>query len=461
MALANSRPLDIPTLDDELIANSKSPLFDASTLANSAKAFPESESDKTKPSGKHDSKAKKNSNGSFASSQLTDVVSISKTIPVTGERPKPENNGPILNEDDVLYAIFVILWESDPGQQGMTVKQLCDLLLEKHPEMNNLSTKLSNLISAKLNAYVKKVEKGEKGLSYALSREWSDASPRRMVYIYRGILAPDYQKHAQAAAAALAAASTQLSDNGSNPMGKNKTKSKKQLAKSTSDLGMEIDGSQSTDYKDGAIPRSSSAMSGLKSSTFSAGNFVNDFNIPYMSSPVSVSLTPKLEELSLSHVSNDLDIDSHITLTGKRLSMGQDRPGKKMKMEQVSISLELQAGQVQQQQPVYITIASSTPRLSRNSSKHHDSNNTATSSETAQTVAEILKTVVTQNPIVITPRSSKASSPLASAASSQDYTKHTKEKSCQWLRSLRDGFLLEEIPTPESLSPDELDEFFT
>ncbi|CDO95421.1 unnamed protein product [Kluyveromyces dobzhanskii CBS 2104] len=460
MALANSRPLNIPTMDDEVIANSKSPLFDASTLVSGNKSGSESESGKAKSNGKNDSKPKKNSTASFASSQLSEIVSISKTIPVTGERPKPGNEGPILSEDDVLYAIFVILWENDPSQQGMTVKQLCDLLLEKHPDMNNLSTKLSNLISAKLNAYVKKVEKGERGLSYALSREWSDASPRRMVYIYRGILAADYEKHAQAAAA-LAASSLSSSEQGSNSAGKNKTKSKKQMNKSSSDLGLEADAAQSADLKDGAIPRSASAMGGMKSSTFSAGNIVNDFNIPYMSSPVSVSLTPKLGDLSLSNLSTELDADSHIIHTGKRLSMSQDRPGKRLKMDPSANTQESHMSQAnqQQQQPVYVTIASSTPRLSRNPSKQHESNNAA-ASEAAHTVAEILKTVVTQNPIVISPRSSKASSPLASAASSQEQTKPTKENNCQWLRTLRDGFLLEDIPTPESLSPDELDEFF-
>ena len=111
------------------------------------------------------------------------LLEISKLIPVTGERPKPDNRDSPL-DDDVLHAVFLILWEMDPNQQGMTVKQLCDLLLQKHPDMSNLSTKLSNLISAKLNAYVKKIEKGEKTLIYALSREWSNSSPRRLSLIH-------------------------------------------------------------------------------------------------------------------------------------------------------------------------------------------------------------------------------------------------------------------------------------
>ncbi|KAL6939998.1 hypothetical protein ACO0QE_003876 [Hanseniaspora vineae] len=126
------------------------------------------------------------------------ISDISKNIPVTGEKPKPEKDTPAM-EDEVLHAVFVILYEFDTKEEGMTVKQMCDHLLERHPDMAQLSTKLSNLISAKLNAYVKKVEKGEKTLTYCLSREWADTSPRRMVYVYRGLLAPDYQTFAQEA----------------------------------------------------------------------------------------------------------------------------------------------------------------------------------------------------------------------------------------------------------------------
>lgn len=95
-------------------------------------------------------------------------------------------------EDDVLLAIFIILYENDNDCQGMTVKQICDILVEKHPDMSKLSSKTSNLVSAKLNAYVKKVEKGDASIHYALSRDWADSSPKRMVYVYRGILSPEY-----------------------------------------------------------------------------------------------------------------------------------------------------------------------------------------------------------------------------------------------------------------------------
>ncbi|KAK6462952.1 hypothetical protein DFJ63DRAFT_334525 [Scheffersomyces coipomensis] len=123
------------------------------------------------------------------------ATGISTTIPVTGEKPRPDQKDDASLEDDVLYAIFVILFEKDPEGSGMTVKQICDILIEQHPDMANLSTKTSNLVSAKLNAYVKRVEKGDTSLKYALSRDWADASPKRMVYVYRGILTEDFHVH--------------------------------------------------------------------------------------------------------------------------------------------------------------------------------------------------------------------------------------------------------------------------
>ncbi|WPK25828.1 hypothetical protein PUMCH_003159 [Australozyma saopauloensis] len=132
-------------------------------------------------------------------SRVPIATGISTTIPVTGEKPKPEQEGDSSLEDDVLFAIFLILYEKDPEGAGMTVKQICDVLIERHPDMAQLSSKTSNLVSAKLNAYVKRVEKGDSNLKYALSREWADASPKRMVYVYRGLLTQDFHVHVKQA----------------------------------------------------------------------------------------------------------------------------------------------------------------------------------------------------------------------------------------------------------------------
>ncbi|ODQ59313.1 hypothetical protein WICANDRAFT_32139 [Wickerhamomyces anomalus NRRL Y-366-8] len=163
-----------------------------STVATSV-----SSSSSKPPKEKKEKAEKGEKKHSKPSSRAPIATGISTTIPVTGERPKPTQHPSL--DDDVLFAIFEILHERDEDRKGMTVKQICDILVEKHPKMATLSTKTSNLVSAKLNAYVKRVEKGEKALIYSLSREWADASPKRMVYVYRGLLAPDYYVHALAA----------------------------------------------------------------------------------------------------------------------------------------------------------------------------------------------------------------------------------------------------------------------
>lgn len=68
----------------------------------------------------------------------------------------------------------------------MTVRQICDVLLERHPDTAQLLTKTLNLVLAKLNAYVKKVERGEH-VQYILTREWAEALPRRMVYVCKPV----------------------------------------------------------------------------------------------------------------------------------------------------------------------------------------------------------------------------------------------------------------------------------
>ncbi|KAG0672114.1 hypothetical protein C6P45_004129 [Maudiozyma exigua] len=237
------------------------------------------------------------------------LMEVSKLIPVTGERPVPEDRTAPLN-DDVLFAVFVILCESDVEQNGLTVKQLCDFLLAKHPEMSNLSTKLSNLISAKLNAYVKKVEKGEKTMKYAISREWSNSSPRRMLYVYRGILAPDYKEHAKKVTdqlkqqiAAEAAEAGQVSSNSSaqlpfmTPSDSSSTKNNKNKSATANAATLQpepsfFDGNSQTvasnglQTMDNLINQKNISMSSINTGfSLSPG-----FNIPYSSSPVSVTL---------------------------------------------------------------------------------------------------------------------------------------------------------------------------
>ena len=227
------------------------------------------------------------------------IVEISKLIPVTGERPRPvENKSQI--DDDVLFAVFIIMYEMDPEQHGMTVKQLCDYLLVRHPEMSNLSTKLSNLISAKLNAYVKKIEKGEKTLTYAISREWSAASPRRMLYIYRGLLAPDYKEQAHLVASKL---KKQLAANiitTSTDKATNNNKTSKKNSNNTT--GVAVNNiPQNIDLT--SFDNSSFNLRQINSLNFT---FPPEFNIPYSTSPVSATLN------NTSHEDNNNMIDGSL-----------------------------------------------------------------------------------------------------------------------------------------------------
>lgn len=219
------------------------------------------------------------------------IVEISKLIPVTGERPRPVEDKSQF-DDDVLFAVFIILYEMDPEQNGMTVKQLCDYLLVKHPEMSNLSTKLSNLISAKLNAYVKKIEKGEKTLTYAISREWSAASPRRMLYIYRGILAPDYKEQAQLVASKL---KKQMTANIiTTSTDKNNTNDKTNKKNSSTNIDNNVNNNMIVSLD--SIPQNTD-LTNFDTSNYNYRQINNlnftfppEFNIPYSTSPVSATL---------------------------------------------------------------------------------------------------------------------------------------------------------------------------
>ncbi|SCW01418.1 LAFE_0D12134g1_1 [Lachancea fermentati] len=435
MALTNSRPVDIPTLENETIHNSTSPVFQPSSLgipshddsqdvmdhydlSPSSDATSDSNYDFSKLKNSVESKKKPSTTMTSAASGVSD---ISKMVPVTGERPKPQTKDPSM-VDEVLYAIFVILWEEDPQQKGMTVKQLCDHLLEKHPQMSSLSTKLSNLISAKLNAYVKKVEKGEKTLTYALSREWSDASPKRMVYIYRGVLAADYKAHAQAV-------SLQRQESKSK-LGKTTSFTSKKSNASGSGSGVQSSESTLVDSKiAGSFSRSFNV-----SNAFSIHSYGSDFNVPYASSPVSIGLAPKMTD---SLGTFQLDHDPSKVSRQKRSSSSYPPVNKKPK-------LPSEVG------PAYVTAAAAAPRLSRVGVKKV----TNTSESAAAIVAAIHRVAATQRPVeVMIPTNGKTGKvpPLSDSR---------KEATCAtWLKTIRDGFLTEEIESPEALSVEDLDGF--
>lgn len=131
--------------------------------------------------------------------QLTEEEDLLSTR-ITAVREVPYMDE-TLSDDVVLLNIISTLYENESGNEldsGLTVKQISDKLLLRDPSMSSLSTKFANLISAKLNAYVKKVENRVRGdrklnIKYWVIRKWAKgSSPRRMVYIYKGLLPEDY-----------------------------------------------------------------------------------------------------------------------------------------------------------------------------------------------------------------------------------------------------------------------------
>ncbi|KAL3229065.1 Protein GDS1 [Nakaseomyces bracarensis] len=517
MALANSRPMQIPHLEADLLHNTTSPVFQptslgfspmmgnadlsmnmtmgmenallspisadldntmannntiSTTIPNIPNNNNSNNNNNNNNSGKKQRKestsVKKESvkEGSSSNAGPNNImIELSKMIPVTGERPKPtERTEPL--DDDVLHAVFLILWELDADQQGMTVKQICDHLLVRHPDMSNLSTKLSNLISAKLNAYVKKIEKGEKTMTYALSREWSNSSPRRMLYIYRGILSADYKKHAQAASEQLRK-QQELSEQ---TAGKKKAGSIDLSADSP--LTDMSSGSENTSIN-GALPPGIATSANPAAMQFSKGvssgfTFSPDFNIPYSTSPVSVNLSPAVEESeSLSPTSTPSKLNDKKrpssntdsmkipltpssksgsqTPTDKPISKGPANKKQKLKtLEDKNInentwnegtksesSTNMQAAATIRNSGLnstttstnYITAAAAAPRLSRSSSK---SSFKSSSQASASALAAIQKVITTQLPIEVTSTRRPSLSRSASIVSNRSPSSFTE-----------------------------------
>ncbi|AAS52306.1 ADR386Wp [Eremothecium gossypii ATCC 10895] len=467
MALADSRPVTITTVESEVIRNSKSPIFHANYLnegrdeelvhgsdsSNSPSSSIDDDSDSQSPKSLTELASKPKSLSSTSLTSSSSSVAISKIVPVTGERPKPKNNEPPL-DDEVLHAVFVILWEKDPQQHGMTVKQLCDLLVERHPEMANLSTKLSNLVSAKLNAYVKKVEKGEKALTYALSREWSDASPRRMVYVYRGILAPEYQQMAQAASAKQKAKQYSASPKQKKAPGSSSinAKSNQQMENNqTHPQGLELNSTLVDAKNAGNFTRTLA----VNNNTFSNGIYGNsELNIPYSTSPVSLGLTSNVS------MSNSAGSGHAINEGGKRAPGTLDEPLSKRPKKDGPVHM-VSTGRVAQSrsynpppsapQQSYVTAAAAAPRLSKLLPTRGTATPTSASSSAqspssfnaATLIADIHKAVIAQSPIIMKMDPQDRGNDLNT-----------------WLKTIRGGFLTEEIDSPESVTVDELDEMF-
>lgn len=371
------------------------------------------------------------------------ATGISTTIPVTGEKPKPSQKDDPSLEDDVLYAIFVILYEKDPEGSGMTVKQICDILVEQHPDMANLSTKTSNLVSAKLNAYVKRVEKGDSSLKYALSRDWADASPKRMVYVYRGLLTEDFhlhvknvmevQKQQQHTQPEIPSA-TKIDDSNSLEAGKqaNLMKPRRQTM---FDLGV-----TKNTFMDSALDKS---------------NLV----VPYSSAPVAASLTeahgdskkispknPQESDLEFEdfEVFNDIEDEDDNDINLEMNDMYIDsfkKNGKRSKsLSYLSSS----------KKPKILTAAAAAPRAPRTPSSHNPN---------AAAAAAALHAAAFK--AISAPSSQSSDTSLKLGADAANDTNTTCPSNKNWLSVVRSGFLTQDIGTPEEISLSDLDKFFT
>ncbi|QBM86117.1 hypothetical protein METSCH_A07530 [Metschnikowia aff. pulcherrima] len=391
-------------------------------------------------------------------SRVPIATGILTTIPVTGEKPKPEQEGDASLEDDVLFAIFLILYEKDVTGQGMTVKQICDVLVERHPEMAQLLSKTSNLVSAKLNAYVKRVEKGDLNLKYALSREWADALPKRMVYVYRGLLAKDFHvhvKHAMDSQKPLPGPMALRSP--SFPADSFEAAKQHALLKprrqTMFDLGInrhafseKLEASNLfVPYSLAPVAANMAQQSGLDSN--SATEEVQEKLKPEpqteaeTDTPAKLETTPATKKLGIDsdldfddlEVFNDTDDDMEFSLdimrkAGKRSkSMSHLLPNKKAK---------------------FVTAAAAAPRVPRTPCSH----NPQAAAAAAALHAAALKAI-------------------AAATSAPEPERHNSvgacekagvspKSKCNWTHAVRSGFLTEEIGAPEDVSLSDLDKLF-
>ncbi|ODV95176.1 hypothetical protein PACTADRAFT_33752 [Pachysolen tannophilus NRRL Y-2460] len=463
---------------------------------------------------KKDPSAKKNPNK--VSSRISSATGISSAVPVTGERPRPTAHPTM--DDDVFFAIFQILYDHDSEAKGMTVKQICDVLAEKHPEMDKLSTKTSNLVSAKLNAYVKRVEKGEKEVIYALSRDWADASPKRMVYVYRGLLTPDYYITARAMWQKLEAEGNLFPDRSKEEEKKAKKVEKKAAAAAAAAAAASSSGSSASPVSNSSLAASSSSVTSTGStlsnsnykgtgsitgidmnvdiknsldiSSFSDGSLdlrLPTLSIPYSVAPVTASLgsalnlvkekdgdslnaelplIAKSNHMTTSHPSSSSSSSSSSYYTRRMFTHPKTKD--EFELDEIDTFYDDEFGDIDfarlsqrdnkrsksmsflpNKKARYITAAAAAPRIERRIS--------ATSPKMAAAAAALREAAI------------KALSPAESGVSSHGRSlsifsvssvDSEPAVSAKWLKTIRSGFLTQDISMPEEVTLDELDSLF-
>ncbi|KAG7862894.1 hypothetical protein KL939_000213 [Ogataea angusta] len=400
-----------------------------------------------------------------ASRTVAAASGISTTVPLSGERPRPTPHSTL--DDDVLFAIFEILFDHDSKAEGMTVKQICDILVEKHPEMAKLSSKTSNLVSAKLNAYVKRVEKGEKAIMYSLSRDWADASPKRMVYVYRGLLAKDYHLYVQ-----------------------QYLESQKALEHTSVVSGVvaDLDAKDLKKYKKAALAAAQAQTQhavhsqdfGDKRSPFLDASLdlrLANLAVPYAVAPVTASLVTAVEDanpktrypraksmsvFSRSSPDSDDEVDDYETLRSaddddddddadSLVSAGYHRRGSVIVRDKVPSSVGKRSKSMsfinsKKPRTVHLTAAAATPRIPKNAS--------IVNSPTAAAAVAALRAAA----MSFSPQCESVNTITNSILAD---TTVEPSISMKWLETVRSGFLTQEIGAPEDISLAELDTLFT
>ncbi|CAH2351165.1 protein Gds1p [[Candida] railenensis] len=425
------------------------------------------------------------------SSRAPIATGISTTIPVTGEKPKPEQKNDASLQDDVLYAIFLILYEKDAEGLGMTVKQICDTLVERHPEMANLSTKTSNLVSAKLNAYVKRVEKGDSNLKYALSRDWADASPKRMVYVYRGLLTEDFHLHVKNVMKQQQQQQIQHGQLQGNQQGQPQ-QGQYQQENSISQAGNQNISNDIKKFNSMVSAAGNSGSSSIKArrqTMFDLGVTKNTFLdtpidksnlfVPYSSAPVTASLSGEASKNNTDYDSeysssssgirnglNDVHISStdnnNVVVSGGDVTDADADNGSDIDFEDFEVFddddddlIDIESFKTfnkakrskslsyltMGKKSKILTAAAAAPRASRSPSSH---------SPNAAAAAAALHAAAI-----------KAMLPLSFSQSTDLGMKSGSIHNKKWLNVVRSGFMTQDIGTPEDISLSDLDKFFT
>ncbi|KAG7929812.1 hypothetical protein KL925_000554 [Ogataea polymorpha] len=393
---------------------------------------------------------------------------ISTTVPVSGERPRPTPHSTL--DDDVLFAIFEILFDHDSKAEGMTVKQICDILVEKHPEMAKLSSKTSNLVSAKLNAYVKRVEKGEKTIIYSLSRDWADASPKRMVYVYRGLLAKDYHLYVQQYLESQKALehTSVVSGVVADLDAKDLKKYKKAAQNAAALAAAQVQTQHSLHSQDVGDRRSPFLDASLDLR-------LSNLAVPYAVAPVTASLVtavedanpktqhPRAKSMSVfarsSPDSDDDDVDDYETLRSadddddddSLVSAGYHRRDSVIVRDKVPSSVGKRSKSMsfinsKKPRTVHLTAAAATPRIPKNAS--------LVNSPTAAAAVAALRAAA----MSFSPQTESVNNLTNTILAD---TTVEPSISMKWLETVRSGFLTQEIGAPEDISLAELDTLFT